>query len=332
MHINRWIKWHPLSTLTSEVSSKVFGVFLIGGLFSFLMINVCLNLYVDPFFVFRRTPFESRHLHIDEQQRFAKSLQVITRQPKVVLLGSSRVYRGFDVEGEIYNMGVSSMTLIEASSYVKHILKFTSAQKIVLGLDFWMIDEIRPTQVGWDKKTGTISYTLKSFLRALFRGNEAFLTLKESICNNKSPPIEEKWNYDGFFYTNRRSKNEVDSMLLSYEQSFQKTQLQLEMLSYLEDIIRQCKIKKVKLYIYLSPLHPATKKVYQKSNNADYFDPWRKKVQLICEEDNIPFYDLSNMLNDSQPLDKGSTDIWLDYSHFSPKVGRKILQGFGLNY
>lgn len=294
------------------------------------MVNVCFNLYVDPYFIFRTSPFDERLPDINLQQRFAKPLQVITRQPRIVLIGSSRVYRGFDVKDDFYNMGISSMTLVEASSYVKHVLNFTPARKIVLGLDFWMIDEVEATKEGWDKKTGTISYTLKSFSRALLRGNEAFRVFKGFIHNNHHPLTEEKWSYTGFFHTSKRSKNEVEEMLLSYVKAFQKTQIQLEMLSYLEDIIRQCKAKEVELYVYISPLHPNIKEEYKKSKNAPYFDPWKDKVASICKKANISFYDLSNILDNSAPLENGSTDIWLDYSHFSPKIGKEILQRLGV--
>lgn len=363
MHMNRWIKWQPLSILTSEVSSKAFGVLFVGGILSFLMVNVCLNLYVDPYFAFRKSPFDERLPQMRVQQRFAKTLQVITRQPKVVLIGSSRVYRGFDVEDDFYNMGISSMTLVEASSYVKHVLNFTSAQKIVLGLDFWMIDEVTPTQAGWDKGTGTLPYTLKSFsrallrgneafeifkqfihnnyatffhtlksfLRALLRGNEAFVIFKEFIRDNRVPSREEKWTYTGFFHTGKLSKKDVDNGLRGYEKNMQKVQVQLKMLSYLEDIIQLCKAKDVKLYVYISPLHPAIQEVYKKSKNSPYFNPWKESVASICKKADIPFHDLSDMLNDSPPLENGSTDIWIDYSHFSPKIGKKILQNLGVN-
>lgn len=327
MPIQKWSKTRLLSILTSEISPKTFSVTLGGALLFFLMGAVCLNLFVDPYFIFRKSPFESRLASIDSHQRFAKSLQVITRQPEIVLLGSSRVYRGFDVKNnkKIYNMGISSLSLTEAASYVDHILCFTKAHTIVLGLDFWMCDESTPTQPGWDNTTGTFSYAANSFLSALFQIEETYKTLKFLLKKNKVMK-HEGWTYEGFFYTQPLSKKDIDDKLLSYEEVFKKVHIQLNKLSLLEDIIHKCQNKNVKLYAYISPLHPETKRIYKNSPNAPYFDPWRKKSQDICKKNNIPFQDFADLLEETPPLNQGSNDFWLDYSHFTPTVGLFILK------
>jgi hypothetical protein len=302
-------------------------------LFTFFISIIGLNLWVDPYFIFRKSPFEPRMELINSRQRFAKSLQVITRQPHTIVLGSSRVYRGFDVKGGIYNMGISSLTLTEAAAYIKHILRFTGVRKIVLGLDFWMCDKNMLTQVDWDGKTGTFPYILHSFLNTLLKPNDALNTLKpllKSGHKNDSLGAEEGWTYEGFYHTGKRSKKVVDNMLQSYQDAFEKSFIDLKLLSLLERIIYQCQSRGVKLYVYISPLHPATKAIYMKSPNALFFTPWRENIQKLCENNKIPFYDFTDFLKDSASLSEGSTEDWLDYSHFSPKVGRILLRLLGI--
>ena len=102
------------------------------------------------------------------------------------------------------------------------------------------------------------------------------------------------------------------------------------MLDIVEEIILRCVTIGVKLYIYISPLHPEIKAIYKQSHNASYFDPWREKIYQICSNSNIQFYDFSDFLRDSPPLSNGSNEFWLDHSHFSPKVGTIILQTLGV--
>ncbi|MBP6951712.1 MAG: hypothetical protein KBC28_05825 [Alphaproteobacteria bacterium] len=321
---------HLLSILTFKISPKAFVMVLWVLFFVPLIIIIGLNLWVDPYFIFRKSPFEPRLMSIDHHQRFAKSLQVITRQPHTILLGSSRVYRGFDVGNDFYNMGISSLTLTEAASYIDHILLFTSVHTIVLGLDFWMCDKITPTLAGWDKNTGTLSYGIQSFLNALFNTEKMFEAFKTHFIDKKKILGNEGWTYEGFFRTGTRSKNETQQMLRSYEKGFLKTKINLKMLDILEEIIQRCQTKGVKLYIYISPLHPEIKAIYKQSHNASYFDPWREKIYQICSNSNIQFYDFSDFLRDSPPLSNGSNEFWLDHSHFSPKVGTIILQTLGV--
>ena len=278
--------------------------------------------------MFRGEAFEPRLASIDTHQRFAKSLQVITRQPKIVLLGSSRVYRGFNVSGDIYNMGICSLTLIEASSYIDQVVNFTQAHTIVLGLDFWMFNETLLSET-WDPQTGTLSYTVRSFLKALFETKTALHIMKEYFKGNLQPTLD-GWSYEGFFRTQANSKAEVDAKLEAYKKSLKSVHIQLDQIVVLERIIRKCKSKGITLYVYISPLHPVTRGLYEHMPNSPSFDTWKKKIRSVCKENDVPFQDLSDLLKNSVPLLNGSDKFWLDYSHFQPAIGEVILQALGL--
>lgn len=329
--IRKWNKWKHLSILTSEFPSNFFGILSIGSILSIIVCSVCLNVFFDPYFVFRKTAFEPRLVTIDTHQRFTKGLQVITRQPKIVLLGSSRVYRGFDIQGDMYNMGISSLMLTEAAAYVDHIANFTRAHTIVLGLDFWMFDEVTLSYEKWDPHTGTIASLLRSFLKALFDTKVTFQVMQDYFRGNilSSP---EGWNYEGFFRTAASSKEEVEAKLKAYKEYFSKTRIQLNQIVLLEGIIKKCKSNGIKLYVYISPLHPTTREVYEHISQGPSFTTWTQKIRSICQENNVGFKDFSDFLTDSPPLVNGSDNTWLDYSHFQPSIGQVILKSLGLTH
>lgn len=318
-----------LSTLTFKPSCERKGILLTWlFLFIFFISIISLNIFIDPFFIFRSSPFEPRMELIDSHQRFAKSLQVMTRRPHTIILGSSRVYRGFDVGDGVYNMGVSSLTLTEAVSYTQHILRFTSARRLILGLDFWMWDNNTLTQIDWDENMGTFFYSIQSFFYALLKPNDSLHTLRKYFSSTQG--TGEGWTYGGFFRTGKRSTIQIDKMLHAYTKHFETAQIDLKQFSLLEDIIHQCHSKGVELYVYISPIHPKTKAIYMQSKSASSFNPWREGIQRLCESEKIPFRDFTDLLEASPSLAEGSTEFWLDYSHFSPQVGRIILQSFGI--
>ena len=64
---------YTLSILTFKISPKAFVMVLWVLFFVPLIIIINLNLWIDPYFIFRKSPFEPRFMSIDHHQMFAKS-------------------------------------------------------------------------------------------------------------------------------------------------------------------------------------------------------------------------------------------------------------------
>src|SRR5215216_3372894 len=78
----------------------------------------------DPYWLISKRTLRADSPVLDTQMRTAKALQLVFREKevplKVILLGSSTVYRGLNpsvldyAPGEVYNLGISSLRMLEA--------------------------------------------------------------------------------------------------------------------------------------------------------------------------------------------------------------------------
>jgi hypothetical protein len=145
------------------------GILVLGGVAS-------RTAWVDPYWVWRQEPawvveHGGHNRILDRRMRHAKSLQVVARRPDNIILGSSRVYRGFDTTtgraAGMYNIGISSLRIAEAEKYVGHLVKNTPVKRLVLGLEYFMFDADQTTVSGFDMDTGSGKYLLTAVPAAL---------------------------------------------------------------------------------------------------------------------------------------------------------------------
>lgn len=323
------------SILTSNLSFKFFFKRTIFTILIFLSIILFINLFYDPYCIIWDKPFySSSQLSLATKHRFSKALQIVFRQPEIIIIGSSRVYRGFDFEDLpyekkdiFYNGGISGLTLTEALGYIKQTSRFTRVKHIILGLDLWMMDKNKLFHEGFNEHLGEFQDLCNSFFISLF----SFEALEDSFEEFKSLfSLSKKnkgfWKKNGFFKTAPLTKEEIDSFLESYEKSLQPIVIDLKQLLTLEKVILLCKEKNIQLSIYISPLHKKTFNIYEKMKLGEIFHDWIEIIKNLCQTQGVPFFDFSKDYFKKSPDLLGSTNIWIDYSHFSPVVGNLILK------
>jgi hypothetical protein len=323
------------SILTSKLSFSVFFKHIVFSILIFLSIILSINLFCDPYWTIRDKAFYgSSHNCLSTKQRFVKALQIVFRQPEIIIIGSSRVYRGFNFEDlpyhkkEIfYNAGISSLTLTEALGYVKQSSRFTRVKHIILGLDLWMMDKNKLFHEGFNEHLGEFQDLCNSFFISLL----SFEALEDSFDEFKSLfslPKKEGgfWEKNGFFKTIPLEKKEIDSFLKSYENNLQSIVIDLKQFSILEKIIFICREKNIKLSIYVSPLHEKIFHIYEKAKLGTIYQEWVERIKNLCDSNDVRFFNFLKDYFDQSPDLPGSPNIWIDYSHFSPIVGRIILK------
>jgi len=296
-----------------------------------LGIILSINVFCDPYWLFRdESPYRSAQLALTNKHRFVKSLQLVLRQPKILMVGSSRVYKGFDgsifideEDDKFYNLGVSSLTLTEARGFIKQAINFTCVKHIILGLDLWMLDRNKLFHEGFNTQLGETQELCNAFFIALF----SLDTLRDSWREFKAEKSAlGKWKKNGFYASPSLTKKEIDSFIESYEKNLQTMQIDLVQLSILEDIITLCKNKEVRLSLYMSPLHKKTYEVYQKLGLDHTLTLLVNRISSLAKSRNIAFHDFSESFLSTSSFLLNSSDKWIDYSHFSPVIGNFILQ------
>ena len=94
-----------------------------------------------------------------------------------------------------------------------------------------------------------------------------------------------------------------------------------EKLKTLENIVDLLKRRNVQVILYLSPLHPRTFCAY----DSQKFESLVLELKKLAKASDVELLDFSHdYLESALPLNNGSNEDWLDYSHFSPKIGDEI--------
>lgn len=283
---------------------------------------------IDPYWLWRTEVKWRQNVPFENKIRFVKPLQVVAQQPKLVLLGSSIVYRGLDpsdaVEPRTYNFGVSSLRIREAEVYVREVLRWTQTREIVLGVDYFAFDKLTPHETGFDANAADGDYLIQSF-GAAFLSKTALMDAW-SLAQGTVVDTEGRWNQNGYKETHPRDESYIAHQLKSTREFFSKTEISPDELDALERIIVATKRAHVELKLFLPPYHGTWMDATDESVQAGLtFDEWVDAVARLARQYDIELWDFANANPTSRaPMGKGS-EYYLDASHFSPTVGRWIL-------
>lgn len=275
------------------------------------------NVYVDPYWLFRRSPVWESSPGLDTKQRFYKPLQMAIRNPDVIFIGSSRVYRGIQpnthfFQGDLYNAGISSLNIEEIYSILKSVTG-QKTKKVVIGLDYWMFSSSAVPLQSLEKYGSTFD-NLATALLSL----DAYKDSREALKASKS---NDYWMYNGFHHTSDKSETQVEDMYQSYIKSLDEKKISTEKLKTLENIVDLLKRRNVQVILYLSPLHPRTFCAY----DSQKFESLVLELKKLAKASDVELLDFSHdYLESALPLNNSSNEDWLDYSHFSPKIGDEI--------
>jgi len=289
----------------------------------------------DPYWFWRQEPpwyrqWQGHNRVLDTRQRFAKAIQLVVRRPQVIIIGTSRVYRGINTEGHSapvwYNAGISSLRIREADAYIRHALNWTPATRIVLGMDYFMFDSQTTFQPGFDDDLRGRGFMIKAVPVSLFT-KMAFMDARHA--REGKGRNDGYWTYSGFKITNPRSHEIVERGLERFNSKRTVvTPAEYEVFSGLLDYAAR---HGVRMVIFLSPINSRQVDGMKADGEYDAFMAWRAHVSAIVKDKGIEFHDLS--LNNPFYHDRitsGSTPYWIDASHYSPVVGEWILQSIGL--
>lgn len=285
---------------------------------SFILIFIGgFNACVDPYWLFWEFPVWESSPALDTKQRFYKPSQMILRNPEVIFIGSSRVNRGIKLDKNlfgkyVYNAGIPSLNIDEIYSILRSSTRLNT-KLVVIGLDYWMFSESKnPLQEL--EKSGSIFNNLATALFSLD-------ALKDSIAALKAFPTESFWTRNGYRHTSYRSGLQVEEMYQNYRKGLNEKIISMKKIQVLKKIIDFLKIKNIQIVLYISPLHIRTFQAY----NQKKFNNFIFEVEALSRDFGIPLLNYSrSYFQNSSHLKNGSTEDWLDYSHFSPKIGEKI--------
>jgi hypothetical protein len=287
--------------------------------------------WFDAYWLFRAEPpwieaTGGANRLLDRQTRRAKSLQAMTRDYDVALIGSSTVYHGLDpadAEGRAFNLGISAVLADELPLVAAIVASRSGVRRALVGLDYYMFSRgdvpvrLNPALAG---ATGRWNALVGGLL-----GEYALTDSRLAEVAGGSDPGS--WTRDGY----RVTPPLPPDLTRANDATRRRTTVAYrpETLAFLD--LALIRLAALRVDVYVAPVSPAQKRVLADKGLLEDFARWREDVARVAGARGVRLIDLAD-LGSRFPFDpeRGSTDHWLDNLHFTPLVGRLVLEEAGL--
>jgi hypothetical protein len=292
--------------------------------------------WFDAYWLFRDSPpwleaTGGANRLLDRQTRRAKILQALTRDYDVALVGSSTVYHGLDprdvspgLKGRVFNVGISALLAEELPLVASAVASRSGADRVVLGLDYFMFSRRDPPSARLSPSltdpTGRWNTLLGSLVSEYAIGDSRL----SRVAGGDDPGA---WTRDGFRITPPlppELTRQNDTMRRRTTAPYRP-----DTLLHLDHALAA--LGRMDVTVYLAPISPAQLRIMAELGLGDDLARWRADAARVAAAHRARFLDLADT-GAPYPFDpaKGSTEVWLDNLHFTPVLGRQILERVGL--
>jgi len=284
-------------------------------------------LYIDPYSMWRTQPISQDMSTLDRKMRFSKALQIYTRPIKTAFLGSSTVYRGInpaDLPESLgaYNLGVSSLRATEITSYSSALAKFCRPDNVVIGLDYFMFDRDRQTEVGFDPAIDEPLHAVELLLQSLL-GKDPISDAITVWKARNNPTEDGAWLGNGFKKTFNRSEKEVQRIRINTSKEYKAMVYDVALLSKIESAITIMRTSGIKPNLYLSPVHADFYRLIIEAGQMENYQKFKSDIVSMAKKLGVSIHDFSDMQNSENSLE-GSNENWIDITHYQPSAGKTM--------
>jgi hypothetical protein len=312
------------------------------------MITIFTTLIVDPYGLYNIVNIDG----INQQKegtrnkiRFVKTLELPLRQPKTILLGSSRVHDGINPnhsalqeKAPVYNLAVDMNRIHESLALLNHAIENSKIERVVLGLDLFMFNSLQMQNQDFDesltgRKIVYSDYLLPTLLSrtAIY---DSYRTLKVSITQpDRNEFLRNGYRPQAFYglknfqashyYTNWIFLTPKNQGTKYYNQF----SVDDKVFSDFEKILILCKNNNIDIRLYINPAHAHLDgEGLIALDKWDLFEEWKRRIVRISSLHDIPVWDFSGYNSVTTEKIQSPMVFYLDSSHFTEKVGNWIVE------
>jgi len=320
------------------------------------------NYTIDPYGIYESDIFDFQKITQSEKMRFIKPIIIENIKPKSIVLGTSRAEHGYSTnhayfQKPSYNLGLTSASMYEATTNLKHAIKQGNLQQVLLVLDYRMFNDKNQIQLQdfkyyFDGSRGKYSYlysldTFKDSLRTIFKTyTPFFLYHKDGSIVHAYEMSKLKKEKSQLLMMNGYEKNYY--RLLKKEYIYLDTQK--SSFEDFDELLRLCYKNSIKLEIIFGPSHIRQWEALAYYLGDNTFSNWKKDVVVEVEKvakqfNSTPYkiidFSIYHLLTSEKiPSDKNETMLYYyDASHYNQKLGNIVLdslmnngafKGFGI--
>lgn len=293
------------------------------------------TIWFDAYWTFRREPpwlatTGGANRLIDRQTRRAKVQQALMRDYETALVGSSTVYHGLDPAdvdaagaGRPFNAGISALSAEELPIVASIVASRSGVGRVVVGLDYYMFARVggpRPLDPALATPLGRLNDILGAAI-GLYAVRDSRI---DAVAGGDDPG---GWTYDGF-----RVTPPLPPALTRQNDAIRRrttSPYRPDRLASVETLLDR--LRGPEVVLYLSPVSAAQRRVMADLGLLDDFARWRSDLAALAGRRGQRLLDLTELGADD-PFDPatGSTATWIDNLHYTPALGRMVLQAVGL--
>ena len=330
---------------------KNFHLKIFGSVVSILGVVFVFNFIIDPYGLFRS--FEIIGINqqkegVRDKIRHVKSIEVTTKNPKTLIMGSSRVHDGINPESTmiptkyqpVYNYGIPMIRIKEVKFFLLHALQDNDVKALVLGLDFFMFNAKEKLNIAFDPSTLNKKFIVNDLYLKSCLSSTALVDSIQTIKSSMSQINRKEFLGNGYrpgehvFYSLKNYEklhNYTNWIFLSSSQKetlyYQKFALDKEVFLDFEDILLIAQQKGIELFLYINPAHANLDgEGILASGNLLLFEEWKRKITNIANNFNITLWDFSGYNSITTEQVKTPMKYYWDSSHFKEEIGDLILK------
>ncbi len=324
--------------------------------FLILLISGSVSYLLDPFGYFRLNGLRTTSLlgnRVWGGDRPAKALALPWLRPKTLLLGSSRVKLGFDIDdpeiqnyiGNAYSLSITGATIDEIDKYFRYALSYYVPSNIIIGLDFGQFYIVNhasiPAFMEHDTTVmGRISGTLHRLSFALWSKN-ALMTAATMYSKPHPTNLNGSRNFAGKEKHIREYGSKAKSQ--KFERSlFKQLKRDKDILIHKEriEILNQlsgyaCK-NSIRVKLFISPMHIRQLLLLKNIGLQEQLYSWKREVTRITEQyradgcniDLVDFSGISEYTTEPFPpngYSPTSPRWYWESNHYKASLGKLII-------
>lgn len=260
---------------------------------------ILVNVIIDPYGIwgiYKKTGFNIKKVDPFDgfDERYSKPLELLKYKPEVIAVGSSRIWETLNLDyyspKKGYNLAVSSANMYECRRLIEYaVLKSPYLNEVLLGIDFGAFNDNIKVEGAFNDKllSGNNIELFKQFAKMIFSEDACKDSLRVVKAN------QEKNYYSPTMYkgkmTEIRLKEFYAPMLRNHFHMIAKNNIHInknyilsrERMNDFKTVVDLCKEKKIKLKVFIPPLHAAYLQAIIASGSWEVYENWKRELVQI---------------------------------------------------
>ncbi|MFM2063621.1 MAG: hypothetical protein RLZZ507_3292 [Cyanobacteriota bacterium] len=300
----------------------------------FMVVSV--NFVIDPYGIYRSPYFLGINHEKPKKQfndRLYKAIDIIRIKPLTVFLGSSRTKQGLDPNHPAlsnaqptYNLALDGANPYEMRRYLEHTIKNQpNLKKVIVGIDFFMFNELLGNQPGFDENRLEKTYLIPAdIMNSLFSIDTLDVSKETILASLNKPNREQSYGANGFVphskYKDGGTKGRFSNAINVYFNFHHQYKFSDKYFDDFQKIVNLCREKNIKLIIFISPSHAIQWESIRATGEWETFEKWKRKVVQVT-----PVWDFSGYNSITTEKLNDVMENYADSSHYTAPVGNLIL-------